>query len=55
MAEPRRNPVRAVLYWEEPRQRWIVTIYIGYTPAGKRRKVRISAKTKTEAKESCVN
>ena len=46
----RRNPGEGGLHWEESRQRWFATIYVGYSPDGKRRKVRVSARTKTEAK-----
>lgn len=38
------------LYWHEGRQRWIVTVYAGFTAAGKRKKREASAKTKTAAK-----
>lgn len=50
MADQHRGHGEGGLHWEEPRQRWFATIYIGYTPAGRRRKVKIAAKTKTEAK-----
>jgi len=46
----RRNPGEGGLHWEEARQRWFATVYSGYSPDGKRRKVKISARTKTEAK-----
>jgi integrase len=46
----RRNQGEGGLHWEESRQRWFATVYVGYSPAGKRRKVKISARTKTEAK-----
>ena len=46
----RRNPGEGGLHWEESRQRWFATVYVGYSPNGKRRKVKISARTKTEAK-----
>jgi integrase len=46
----RRNPGEGGLHWEEPRQRWLATLYVGYSPDGKRRKVKVSARTKTEAK-----
>ena len=46
----RRNPGEGGLHWEESRQRWFATIYVGYSPNGKRRKVRVNARTKTEAK-----
>ena len=46
----RRNPGEGGLHWEEHRQRWFATVYVGYAPNGKRRKVKVSARTKTEAK-----
>ncbi|GAA0932438.1 site-specific integrase [Nonomuraea longicatena] len=39
------------LHWDAQRQRWIASVTIGYTPAGKRIVRTASAKTKTEAKE----
>src|SRR5262249_45747930 len=39
------------LHWDEKRQRWIASVTIGYTPAGKRIVRRGSGKAKTEAKE----
>ncbi|MEU0156762.1 site-specific integrase, partial [Micromonospora fulviviridis] len=38
------------LHWDEARQRWIATITVGYTPAGKRIVRKGSGKTKTEAR-----
>ncbi|MFI6819775.1 tyrosine recombinase XerC [Micromonospora sp. NPDC050187] len=38
------------LHWDESRQRWIASVTVGYTPAGKRIVRRGSGKTKTEAK-----
>jgi integrase len=38
------------LHWDSSRQRWIASVTIGYTPAGKRIVRRGSGKTKTEAK-----
>ncbi|GJF07271.1 site-specific integrase [Pseudonocardia sp. D17] len=38
------------LHWDEARQRWIATLTIGFTPAGKRIVRKRSGKTKTEAK-----
>ncbi|MET9336516.1 site-specific integrase [Nonomuraea sp. NPDC003804] len=38
------------LHWDEQRQRWIASVTVGYTPAGKRIVKRASGKTKTEAK-----
>ena len=46
----RRNPGEGGLRWEESRQRWFATVYVGYAPNGKRRKIKVSARTKTEAK-----
>ncbi len=39
------------LHWDEFRQRWIASVTVGYTPAGKRIVRKGSGKTKTEAKE----
>jgi integrase len=38
------------LHWDERRQRWIVTVTIGYNTLGKRVTRKASGKTKTEAK-----
>ncbi|GAA1519737.1 site-specific integrase [Sphaerisporangium rubeum] len=38
------------LHWDEARQRWIASVTVGYTPAGKRIVKKASGKTKTEAK-----
>ncbi|MBO3753044.1 site-specific integrase [Streptosporangiaceae bacterium NEAU-GS5] len=38
------------LHWDERRQRWIASVTVGYTPAGKRIVKKASGKTKTEAK-----
>jgi integrase len=38
------------LHWDESRQRWIASLTVGYTPAGKRIVKKGSGKTKTEAK-----
>ncbi|MFI6295987.1 tyrosine recombinase XerC [Nonomuraea sp. NPDC050790] len=38
------------LHWDEQRQRWIASVTLGYTPAGKRIVKKASGKTKTEAK-----
>jgi hypothetical protein len=46
----RRNPGEGGLHWEESRQRWFATVYVGYAPNGRRRKIKVSARTKTEAK-----
>jgi hypothetical protein len=45
----RRNPGEGGLHWEESRQRWLATVYVWYAANGKRRKVKVSARTKTEA------
>jgi integrase len=39
------------LHWDNNRQRWIATITVGYTAAGKRIVRKASGKTKTEAKD----
>jgi integrase len=39
------------LHWDEGRQRWIATVTLGYTPAGKRIVRKGSGKSKTEAKK----
>lgn len=39
------------LHWDEQRQRWIASVTVGYSPAGKRIVRKASGKTKTEAKE----
>ncbi|MFG1697718.1 tyrosine recombinase XerC [Nonomuraea sp. NPDC049309] len=39
------------LHWDAKRQRWIATVTVGYTPAGKRIVKKGSGRTKTEAKE----
>ncbi|WP_018801456.1 tyrosine recombinase XerC [Salinispora arenicola] len=38
------------LHWDDARQRWIATLTVGYTPAGKRIVRKGSGKTKTEAR-----
>jgi hypothetical protein len=38
------------LYFDEKRQRWIVSLDTGFSPMGKRRRIEASALTKTEAK-----
>lgn len=38
------------LYWSETRQRWIAEVTIGYRPNGKRKTMKASGRTKTEAK-----
>ena len=37
------------LHWDETRQRWIASVTVGHTPAGKRIVKKASGKTKTEA------
>ena len=39
------------LHWDNKRQRWIASVTVGYTPAGKRIVRRASGRTKTEAKD----
>lgn len=39
------------LYWEESRQRWVATVTVGYTAAGKRIVRKRTGRTKTEAKK----
>jgi hypothetical protein len=39
------------LHWDESRQRWIASVTVGYTPAGKRIVKKASGKTKTAAKD----
>ncbi|GLX94835.1 tyrosine-type recombinase/integrase [Herbidospora sp. NBRC 101105] len=46
----RRSKGDGSLYWDESRQRWVATITVGYTPAGKRIVRKATGKTKTEAK-----
>lgn len=46
----RRRNGEGTLFWNEARQRWVATIDVGFSPEGKRRRVRVSARTKTEAK-----
>lgn len=38
------------LHWDEARQRWIASVTVGYTPAGRRIVRKGSGKTKTEAR-----
>lgn len=38
------------LHWDATRQRWIASVTVGYTPAGKRIVRKASGKTKTEAR-----
>jgi hypothetical protein len=46
----RRSQGDGGLHWDESRQRWIASLTVGYTPAGKRIVKKASGKTKTEAK-----
>lgn len=46
----RRSKGDGGLHWDDARQRWIATLTVGYTPAGKRIVKKGSGKTKTEAK-----
>ncbi|MER6952076.1 site-specific integrase [Nonomuraea sp. NPDC000554] len=46
----RRSKGDGGLHWDEKRQRWIASVTVGYTPAGKRIVKKASGKTKTEAK-----
>ncbi|MGW3344866.1 site-specific integrase [Nonomuraea rubra] len=39
------------LHWDESRQRWIASVTVGYTPAGKRIVKKASGKTKTAARD----
>ncbi|WP_051367910.1 site-specific integrase [Hamadaea tsunoensis] len=46
----RRSKGDGGLHWDDDRKRWIASVTIGYTPAGKRIVRKGSGKTKTEAK-----
>ncbi len=46
----RRSKGDGGLHWHEGRQRWVASVTVGYTPAGKRIVRQLSARTKTEAK-----
>ncbi|WP_380171113.1 tyrosine recombinase XerC [Kineococcus sp. DHX-1] len=46
----RRGRGEGGLHWDEHRQRWIASVSLGFTPAGKRIVKRGSGKTKTEAR-----
>lgn len=39
------------IHWDASKERWIAAVYVGYTAAGKRRRITASAKTKTEARD----
>jgi integrase len=47
----RRSKGDGGLHWDSRRQRWIASVLVGYTPAGKRIVKSGSGKTKTEAKD----
>jgi integrase len=47
----RRGRGEGGLHWDEPRQRWIATVTIGYDAQGKRITRKASGKTKTEARD----
>lgn len=46
----RRSRGEGAVFWVEERQRWVATVDLGYTPAGKRRRAKASFQTKTKAK-----
>ncbi len=46
----RRSRGDGSLYWDEPRQRWIASVTVGYAPSGKRIVKRASGRTKTETR-----
>lgn len=46
----RRSRGDGSVYWDEVRQRWVVSATIGYTPSGQRIRRRASGRTKTEAR-----
>ena len=46
----RRRSGEGTLFWNERRQRWMAVVDVGFSPKGKRRRVQVSARTKTEAK-----
>jgi hypothetical protein len=46
----RRSRGDGSIYWDQPRQRWIATIAVGFNPAGKRITRKASGRTKTEAR-----
>lgn len=46
----RRSRGEGALYWDERSQRWTAAVDLGFTAVGKRRRVKVSAKTKTLAK-----
>jgi integrase len=46
----RRARGEGTLFYDQARQRWTVSLDIGFSPMGKRRRIKASARTKTEAK-----
>ena len=46
----RRGRGEGGLHWDDARQRWVASVTVGYTPAGKRIVRRASGRTKTEAR-----
>src|SRR3954452_24479416 len=46
----RRSRGEGGMFWDAARQRWIASVTVGYTPAGKRVYRRASGRTKTEAR-----
>jgi hypothetical protein len=46
----RRSRGEGGMSWDPGRQRWIASVTVGYTPAGKRIYRRASGRTKTEAR-----
>ncbi|MEW1752793.1 site-specific integrase [Streptomyces angustmyceticus] len=55
MAESSMSPRKAgngedSIYWDKAKNRYIGAVSLGYTPAGKRRRVKVSGKTKTEVR-----
>ncbi|MPZ61152.1 MAG: tyrosine-type recombinase/integrase [Propionibacteriales bacterium] len=46
----RRERGEGSIYWDDNRKRWIGQVYVGYTPAGKRKKVKVTNKNKTKVK-----
>ncbi len=47
----RRSRGDGALFWDEPRQRWIATVTVGFDGRGKRIARKASGRTKTEAKD----
>jgi integrase len=46
----RRSHGEGSLFFDEDRRRWVVLLDVGFSPTGKRRRMKASARTKTEAK-----